>query len=260
MPVKKTTRKTTKVVEKAVKGPPKKKKAGKVVKKRQEVRTSPRERREEDLIGKVFTMEDAAEFLRKQRAKEQGQSPEKKTGKKIAKVPTKKRKHKAASISDILGRTIRKNSLSAPKARVPSKWKPYYEKLLQLRRHFSGEVELHTAESLRRNSYSRTEIPGKDDDTFDHEMAMNLISTEQECLYEIDQAIERIHKGNYGICEITGKPIKVARLKAIPFTRHSLMGQRSLEKQAAYKPRRSKNIISTQDIFNANEEHDEGQE
>ena len=34
---------------------------------------------------------------------------------------------------------------------------------------------------------------------------------------DIDHAMDRIEEGTYGICEVTGKPIPVARLRAIPW-------------------------------------------
>lgn len=36
---------------------------------------------------------------------------------------------------------------------------------------------------------------------------------------EIDAALGRIKSGSYGICEKSGKPISVERLKAIPYAR-----------------------------------------
>lgn len=36
-------------------------------------------------------------------------------------------------------------------------------------------------------------------------------------LHDIDHALQRIEEGTYGICEVTGKPIPVARLRAIPW-------------------------------------------
>lgn len=36
-------------------------------------------------------------------------------------------------------------------------------------------------------------------------------------LHEIDRALERIADGSYGICIVTGKPIPVERLRAIPW-------------------------------------------
>jgi RNA polymerase-binding transcription factor DksA len=58
-----------------------------------------------------------------------------------------------------------------------------------------------------------------------------MLSTEQNALYEVEEAIRRIENGNYGICELTGKPIQAARLTAIPWTRFSAETARQLEKQ-----------------------------
>jgi len=39
-------------------------------------------------------------------------------------------------------------------------------------------------------------------------------------LAEIDAALERMDAGTYGICEDTGEPIPLARLRAIPWARY----------------------------------------
>src|SRR5579864_3961404 len=38
-----------------------------------------------------------------------------------------------------------------------------------------------------------------------------------EELHAIEHALNRLEDGNYGICEVTGKPIPVDRLRAIPW-------------------------------------------
>jgi DnaK suppressor protein len=58
---------------------------------------------------------------------------------------------------------------------------------------------------------------------------LGLLSFEQESLYEIDAALERIEEGTYGTCELTGQPIPMVRLEAIPWARFSLEAQKSLE-------------------------------
>ena len=40
---------------------------------------------------------------------------------------------------------------------------------------------------------------------------------EKHLLKQIDHALARIEEGTYGICEITGEPIPVARLRALPW-------------------------------------------
>jgi RNA polymerase-binding transcription factor DksA len=70
-------------------------------------------------------------------------------------------------------------------------------------------------------------------DSFDRDFALSLLSADQNALAEIDAAIQRIHQGQYGICEMTGKPIGDARLEAIPWTRFSYQAQQQLENSGA---------------------------
>jgi len=44
-----------------------------------------------------------------------------------------------------------------------------------------------------------------------------LDENEKQLLHEIDHALDRIAEGTYGICEITGVPIPIERLRAIPW-------------------------------------------
>ena len=49
--------------------------------------------------------------------------------------------------------------------------------------------------------------------------AGRLATELQETLDEVEAAIERLEAGNYGRCEVCGKPISPARLEAMPATR-----------------------------------------
>jgi RNA polymerase-binding transcription factor DksA len=73
-------------------------------------------------------------------------------------------------------------------------------------------------------------------DAFDRDFALGMLSTEQDTIYQIEQAIDRIQNGTYGVCEITGKRISPQRLEAIPWTRFSLEAERRLEGERA-RPR-----------------------
>ena len=68
-------------------------------------------------------------------------------------------------------------------------------------------------------------------DAYDRDFALNLLSQEQDALYEIDEALKRIEAGTYGVCEMSGKPINHERLEAIPFTRYTVECQSQLERQ-----------------------------
>lgn len=68
-------------------------------------------------------------------------------------------------------------------------------------------------------------------DAYDRDFALNLLSQEQDALFEIDEALKRIAKGTYGVCEISGKTIPKARLEARPFARFTVECQSEIERK-----------------------------
>ncbi len=72
-------------------------------------------------------------------------------------------------------------------------------------------------------------------DAYDRDFALNLLSQEQDALFEIDEALKRIEKGTYGICEMSGKPIPKARLEARPFARFTVECQTEMERKNRFR-------------------------
>lgn len=68
-------------------------------------------------------------------------------------------------------------------------------------------------------------------DMYDREFSLNLASNDRELLQKIDNALDRIEKGEYGSCRECGKEIPRVRLKAIPYVKNCLKCQEELEKQ-----------------------------
>lgn len=145
----------------------------------------------------------------------------------------------AASLADILGyNPTSKTPKEDEEKRVPKKHIRYYRLLVELREHVNSELTLHTEDTLKRSSkedsgdlssYSQ-HIADAGTDTFDRDFALSLVSSEQEALHEVEEAIHRIKTGTYGICELTGKPISKERLMAVPFARYSVESQAQMEK------------------------------
>ena len=75
-------------------------------------------------------------------------------------------------------------------------------------------------------------------DNFDRDFALSLLSSDQDAIYEIEEALKRIEKNTYGICELTGKAIPKSRLEAIPWTRFTVQAQAQLEREGALRQRR----------------------
>jgi DnaK suppressor protein len=73
-------------------------------------------------------------------------------------------------------------------------------------------------------------------DNYDQEFTLGLMDSERKLLKEIDDALQRIERGTYGICEGTGKQIQKARLEAQPWARYCVEYARKLEKGSVTKP------------------------
>ena len=61
----------------------------------------------------------------------------------------------------------------------------------------------------------------------------HLIAMKADELSEIEHALAKFAEGRYGICEVTGKSIPIARLEAMPLTRFSVDAQREVEEKSA---------------------------
>ena len=68
-------------------------------------------------------------------------------------------------------------------------------------------------------------------DTYEREMSVNMVSSEQEVLYQIDEALKRVEEGSYGECQQCGKTIAASRLKAVPYASMCITCQRAKEQQ-----------------------------
>jgi len=112
----------------------------------------------------------------------------------------------------------------------------FKEVLLALRERVSGEYSALSRDNLEANQRDPS-LSDQGTDTFDREMELNMMGSEQEVIFEIDAALRRIEKGTYGVCELTGQPINFERLQALPYVRYTVRAQSELEKgRAHYRP------------------------
>ena len=71
-------------------------------------------------------------------------------------------------------------------------------------------------------------------DSAHNEINSQLAELESRELAQVDEALSRMSKGTYGICEATGKPIPLARLQALPYATLCIEAQRELEKHGEF--------------------------
>ena len=53
--------------------------------------------------------------------------------------------------------------------------------------------------------------------TFEREKELSIEQNVRDLIQKIDRALKRMDDGTYGICEVCGKPIEKARIKALPY-------------------------------------------
>ncbi len=68
--------------------------------------------------------------------------------------------------------------------------------------------------------------------SYEREFAMTLSERQGKYLEQIDDALQRILDGTYGICVVTGNIIPKERLEAVLVAKHSVEGKELLKKRS----------------------------
>ena len=144
----------------------------------------------------------------------------------------------SATAAAILGRSPSKGGDLVETKKVKAEWQKYYQHLVELRDQLRRQMDGLAQESAQELAGYSLHMADSGTDNFDRDFALSLLSSDQDAIYEIEEALKRIEKKTYGVCELTGKQIPRARLEAIPWTRFTVEAQAQLEKEGALKSRR----------------------
>jgi RNA polymerase-binding transcription factor DksA len=153
-----------------------------------------------------------------------------------------------ATSADILGTVSR--------TKVPARWARHYE-------HLCAERD----KLLERDCSSIEGLQPKLDDLADaasHETqrSISLVSANATHgrIVDVLDAIRRIEKGTFGVCEITGEPISAERLNSVPWARYSLEGQQQMEQGGWARRTALPSLQGLTEIEAANSETEAGEE
>lgn len=117
--------------------------------------------------------------------------------------------------------TLKKNEIEAFKKR-----------LLEMRQQISKALKV-TTEGVKQadesTGYSQHQADQGTDD-FDRTISLEVTNREYGILRQIDRALEKIEEKTYGICDISGEEIPIARLNAVPYAVMTVKAQEKLEK------------------------------
>jgi len=165
------------------------------------------------------------------------------------KAPTKKKttlrsNHQlgAATTAAILGLPATPAKRAAQKRKVnklnnSGKWASQKQLLIGLRDRLTDQRNGLAKESAKEMESYGVHMADSGTDNFDRDFNLSLLSSDQDVIYEIEEALKRIEKETYGTCEITGKPIPQTRLNAIPWTRFRVDAQSELEQYGVLQNR-----------------------
>lgn len=121
--------------------------------------------------------------------------------------------------------------------------KKYRDLLMEKKERLGGELRRLEGETLKKSQRDLSgDLSGYSlhmadvaTDNFDREFALSLFSNEQDIMYEIDEALDRIAEGVFGQCEGCEKPISEKRLTALPYARKCTTCQEKDEKKRKSK-------------------------
>lgn len=116
------------------------------------------------------------------------------------------------------------------------KYEQYKKALLEIKEQVVGDLNVMRDESGNPNGNGAGDVSGHAlhmadvaTDMYDREFNLGLASNDRETLSRVNDALQRIKDGDYGQCGQCGKPIAVARLKAIPYVETCVKCQEELE-------------------------------
>lgn len=111
--------------------------------------------------------------------------------------------------------------------------------LLEKRAELFGDMSQMESGALRSSSGGLSHTPQhfaeQGSDSYDQSLSLDLAAADRRLIVEIDAALQRIADKTFGICELTGKPIKITRLEELPWARHSIEAARELERRSGFR-------------------------
>jgi len=109
----------------------------------------------------------------------------------------------------------------------------FREILTQLRREVSGDISDLEADAFSTDG-DRLSVDNPADigsESFAQEFSLELLQRDEATLQEIDEALDRVKAGTFGLCESCDEAIPKARLNAVPHARFCVDCQRKNERK-----------------------------
>ncbi len=102
----------------------------------------------------------------------------------------------------------------------PEELEMFRQRLLAERQRIERALKSSRSNLANRGQRENIEETGSED--FIHSVDLSLMATSSESLRLIDEALENIRLGTFGICQDCGKRIGAARLEIRPYARYCI--------------------------------------
>jgi DnaK suppressor protein len=108
----------------------------------------------------------------------------------------------------------------------------FRKKLMARRSEIGQKLHEFRNESKELEDGVARDLADKAESSYTKEFLLSLSDAEQEELFQIDAALRRIQKGDFGICQTCQKDIGRKRLNALPWTALCIECQEKAESEA----------------------------
>jgi DnaK suppressor protein len=108
----------------------------------------------------------------------------------------------------------------------------YKKRLLEKKEEIVAKLSEVYNESKEVESGIAQDIVDKAESSYTKEFLLSLSSAERAQLFLIDEALERLEKDEFGICQMCQKTIIKKRLDAVPWTPYCIECQQKAEEES----------------------------
>lgn len=147
---------------------------------------------------------------------------------------------KAAKATKPAAKPATKVAKPAQLTKLTKKQLEYFKQKLLTEKNFvltemeeinSGNLKQSISEQVGENSRYSYHLGDVASLAYGREFSMGLAERQQKYLEQIDEALQRIDEGTYGICKVTGEPIAIERLEEVPVAKYSVKGKVIMEQR-----------------------------